>query len=187
MPADFAETLNRTLFARFETRAAADPRACATLSWPSPIRRCVASSSLPEQIAFSLRLTGLDDLFEHIFSASEVARGKPAPDLFLHAAARMGIAPDDCLVIEDSTAGVQAARAAGMNVIGFAGGGHCGPNHADRLREAGAQDVVSLMSELPEVVRVFATSPSSEERARSRLRVPGTASCLETGPRPSSA
>jgi HAD superfamily hydrolase (TIGR01509 family) len=160
LPADFAETLNRTLFARFESELQPIPGVRdAILALPH--RRCVASSSLPERIAFSLRLTRLDDLFEHIFSASEVARGKPAPDLFLHAAARMGASPDQCLVIEDSTAGVQAARAAGMKVIGFAGGGHCGPEHVGRLREAGALSVIDRMAELPETVRDVAASPSS--------------------------
>jgi HAD superfamily hydrolase (TIGR01509 family) len=151
LPADFGETLNRTLFARFESELQPIPGvrdAILTL----PHRRCVASSSLPDRIAFSLRLTGLDDLFEHIFSASEVARGKPAPDLFLHAASRMGVAPADCLVIEDSTAGVQAARAASMNVIGFAGGGHCGSDHADKLKAAGASVIVERMSELAHAV-----------------------------------
>jgi HAD superfamily hydrolase (TIGR01509 family) len=151
LPADFAETLNRTLFARFESELQPIPGVRdAILALPH--RRCVASSSLPERIAFSLRLTGLDDLFEHVFSASEVARGKPAPDLFLHAATRMGAVPDQCLVIEDSTAGVQAARAARMNVIGFAGGGHCGPDHAGKLRDAGATFIIDHMSELPNVV-----------------------------------
>ena len=147
LPADFGETLNRTLYARFESELQPIPGVREAIL-ALPHRRCVASSSLPERIAFSLRLTGLDDLFEHIFSASEVARGKPAPDLFLHAAARMEMPPAQCLVIEDSTAGVQAARAAGMNVIGFAGGGHCGSDHADKLKAAGASVIVERMSEL---------------------------------------
>jgi HAD superfamily hydrolase (TIGR01509 family) len=87
--------------------------------------RCIASSSKPERIRLSLSVTGLLDQFEpHIYSATMVERGKPAPDLFLHAARGMGVAPDDCLVIEDSPAGVQAAKAAGMRVFGFTGGSH---------------------------------------------------------------
>lgn len=157
LPADFGESLNRMLFARFESdlQPIAGVRD-AILALPH--RRCVASSSTPDRIALSLRLTGLGDLFENVFSASEVARGKPAPDLFLHAAARMDVAPPDCLVIEDSIAGVQAAGAAGMRVIGFVGGGHCGSNHADRLREAGALSVIDRMAELPETLRAL-TSP----------------------------
>ena len=84
---------------------------------------CVASSSPPERLRFKLELTGLYDRFAgHIFSASEVANGKPAPDLFLHAAERMGVEPAGCVVVEDSRYGVQAARAAGMDVLGYAGG-----------------------------------------------------------------
>ena len=87
--------------------------------------RCIASSSKPERIRFSLSVTGLLDQFEpHIYSATMVERGKPAPDLFIHAARDMDAAPDDCLVIEDSPAGVEAAKAAGMRVFGFTGGSH---------------------------------------------------------------
>jgi HAD superfamily hydrolase (TIGR01509 family) len=84
---------------------------------------CVASSSGHENLRFKLELTGLYERFAgHIFSATEVANGKPAPDLFLHAAERMGADPADCVVVEDSRYGVQAARAAGMDVLGYAGG-----------------------------------------------------------------
>jgi HAD superfamily hydrolase (TIGR01509 family) len=86
---------------------------------------CVASSSLPERIELSLRLTGLWPRFEgRMFSATEVARGKPAPDLFLYAARSMGYAPSDCLVVEDSPAGIEAAKSAGMRVVAFTGGSH---------------------------------------------------------------
>jgi HAD superfamily hydrolase (TIGR01509 family) len=154
LPEDFGERLNRTLFARFETDLkpiAGIRKAILAL----PFRRCVASSSTPERIAFSLRIAGLDDLFDHIFSSTEVPRGKPAPDLFLHAAARMGVRPEGCLVIEDSMAGVQAAVAAGMRVIGFTGGEHCGPEHAGKLRDAGAPVVIERMADLAEAVRGF--------------------------------
>ncbi len=89
------------------------------------IRVCVASSSSPERLETSLGATGLfDRLHPHIYSATMVARGKPAPDLFLHAAEKMEVGPEECLVIEDSPAGVRAARAAAMTVFGFTGGGH---------------------------------------------------------------
>jgi HAD superfamily hydrolase (TIGR01509 family) len=88
---------------------------------PDPV--CVASSSSHENLRFKLQLTGLHQRFAgRIFSASEVANGKPAPDLFLHAAQRMGADAPDCVVVEDSRYGVQAARAAGMDVLGYAGG-----------------------------------------------------------------
>ncbi|MFL5193945.1 MAG: HAD family hydrolase [Microvirga sp.] len=151
LPDDFTERLNRTLLQRFETDLKPiDGVRDAILSLPFP--RCVASSSIPERIALSLRVTGLADLFDNIFSSTQVARGKPAPDLFLHAASRMNTLPEKCLVIEDSIAGVQAARAAGMRVIGFVGGSHCGPGHAEKLRQAGAPVIIERMSDLPAAV-----------------------------------
>ena len=112
--------------------------------------RCVASSSDLQRLDLTLGLTGLKDQFApHIFSASMVTRGKPAPDLFLHAASVMAHEPRDCVVIEDSRAGVIAGRAAGMQVIGFTGGSHCGPDHGAALSEAGANLILAAMSELP--------------------------------------
>jgi HAD superfamily hydrolase (TIGR01509 family) len=85
--------------------------------------KCVASSGTHEKIRFTLGLTGLYDRFDgRIFSATEVARGKPAPDLFNYAAERMGVEPRACAVVEDSALGVAAARAAGMRVLAYAGG-----------------------------------------------------------------
>ncbi len=110
---------------------------------------CVASSSDPERLRAALGAAGLYDRFHpHVYSAVQVPRGKPAPDLFLHAAARLGVDPGACLVIEDSLAGVAAALAAGMAVIGFTGGGHCGPGHGEVLLEAGAGRVVPSMTDL---------------------------------------
>ncbi|MFJ9774712.1 HAD family hydrolase [Kitasatospora sp. NPDC101157] len=84
---------------------------------------CVASSGTHEKMRHTLGRTGLYGRFEgRIFSATEVGRGKPAPDLFLHAARSMGVDPARCLVVEDSGPGVQAARAAGMRALGYAGG-----------------------------------------------------------------
>jgi HAD superfamily hydrolase (TIGR01509 family) len=123
-----------------------------------PYRRCVASSSSPERLRLSLEMTGLAPLFgAHVFSAVQVARGKPAPDLYLLAAATLGEAPARCIVIEDTTRGVAAGRAAGARVVGFAGGGHAMPALADDLRLAGAEIVITAMSELPAVVRRLAT------------------------------
>ena len=86
---------------------------------------CVASSSELERIRLSLELTGLLPWFEpNIFSASMVENGKPAPDLFLHAAHQMDVHPSHCLVIEDSPAGIMAARNAGMAVFAYTGGSH---------------------------------------------------------------
>jgi len=108
-----------------------------------PYRRCVASSSDKVRIRLSLEVTGLLPFFgDDLFSSQEVARGKPAPDLFEHAARRMGVDPGRCVVIEDSIFGVQGARAAGMTVIGYIGGSHLGAeHHARALRDAGAHHV----------------------------------------------
>lgn len=106
---------------------------------------CVASSGTPESIEAKLRLTGLWERFRgRIFSAADVEHGKPAPDLFLHAAAEMGVEPALCAVVEDSPFGVQAARAAGMSVFAYAGG----VVPAERLRAPGAV-VFEHMRELP--------------------------------------
>ncbi len=96
---------------------------------------CLASSSQPERIRLCLGVTGLLERFEpHIFSATMVERGKPHPDLFLHAALQMQAHPKDCIVVEDSPAGVEAAHAAGMTVFAFAGGSHAqGKRHRDAL------------------------------------------------------
>ena len=115
--------------------------------------KCVASSGTPEKIHHGLTCTGLyDRLAPHIFSATQVERGKPAPDLFLFAAERMQVSPERCLVIEDSVPGVTGARAAGMTVLGFHGGSHCRPGHADMLRAAGAALIFDDMRQLPGLI-----------------------------------
>jgi HAD superfamily hydrolase (TIGR01509 family) len=118
-----------------------------------PMAKCVASSSTPHMLARKLRWAGLDAWFgEAVFSAALVARGKPAPDIFLHAAAAMGAAPARALVIEDSAPGVLAAKAAGMTAFGFTGGSHCRPGHGERLAAAGADRIFSEMSLLPSLL-----------------------------------
>ena len=115
---------------------------------------CVASSGSHERMALTLGLTGLRDRFDgRIFSATEVAHGKPAPDLFLHAAERMGADPARCAVIEDSVHGVRAGVAAGMQVYGYAGG----LSAPDALAAAGAV----LFDEMIELVAIFSHSSSS--------------------------
>jgi HAD superfamily hydrolase (TIGR01509 family) len=109
---------------------------------------CLASSSDPRRIAVTLDITGLAGAFgDRVYSASQVARGKPAPDLFLLAAERMATAPGRCLVVEDTEPGVAAGKAAGMTVWGFVGGSHCaGRDVGRRLAEAGADRVFDRMS-----------------------------------------
>ena len=114
---------------------------------------CVASSGTPERIWLGLSRVGLYGRFHpRVFSASMVASGKPAPDLFLYAAARMGVAPARCIVIEDSLPGIAAAVAAGMIPVGFTGGSHCRPDHAARLAAAGAARVAATMPDLQTIL-----------------------------------
>ncbi|MFD3945861.1 HAD family hydrolase [Streptomyces sp. NPDC058579] len=123
LPADFDETLHARTFEGFEREL--EPVAGVTDVLKQLVAEgvpyCLASSGSHERIRVGHRKTGLDAWFrdENIFSAEDVGRGKPAPDLFLHAAERMRVAPERCVVVEDSRLGVQAALAAGMDVYGF--------------------------------------------------------------------
>ena len=115
--------------------------------------KCVASSSIPAKLEAGLIATKLHDFFApNIFSATQVARGKPAPDLFLFAAKQMGVNPAQCLVIEDSPAGTEAGVAAGMTTLGFTGGSHCPPGLAQRLLDIGATSTFSDMARFQEVL-----------------------------------
>ena len=128
-----------TIRERFEADLKPMPGLADFLRRHPDTKRCVASSSGLDRIRNSLRLTGLAPFFgDSIFSSSQVARGKPAPDLFLFAAATMAVDPKGCVVIEDSRFGVEGALAAGMTALGFAGGSHIEPHHARALAEAGA-------------------------------------------------
>jgi HAD superfamily hydrolase (TIGR01509 family) len=149
LPGNFPDMLKQRLDTAFEHEL--EPIAGVADLLPAlGIKVCVASSSQPERLRHTLGLTGLWPHFDpHVFSATMVRNGKPAPDLFLYAADRMGVAPRQCVVVEDSTAGVTAGVAAGMRVLGFTGGSHCGPDHGVRLRAAGADAVFDDMRQLP--------------------------------------
>jgi len=124
--------------------------------------KCVASSGTPEKIRHGLSCAGLyDQLAPHIFSATQVKRGKPAPDIFLFAAEQMGARPERCVVIEDSVHGVTGARAAGMTVLGFHGGSHCTAEHEDALRKAGTAATFADMRELPGLIARLAAEARS--------------------------
>lgn len=105
--------------------------------------KAVASSSHADALEEKLKRTQLWDVFApHVYSTDLVAHAKPAHDIFLYAADKLGVAPSACLVFEDSVNGVRAARAAGMRVWGFAGGGHMDGNSSGRLLAAGVERVV---------------------------------------------
>jgi len=159
LPDDFHAQVYAEIFRLFAISLRATPHiheALARISVPA----CVASSGPPEKISTSLNHVGLYDRFApNIFSAVQVRNGKPAPDLFLFAAEQMQAAPARCLVIEDSLAGIDGALAAGMTVLGFHGGSHCGQGYGDRLLAAGAAAVFDDMRELPDLVRKATQKP----------------------------
>ncbi len=136
------------LFRRFEAELQPMP-GIADLLGQVALPICVTSNSTHRRLAVTLSLTGLAPFFAgRVFSAEDVAEGKPAPDLFFFAARRMGVSVDRCLVIDDSPSGIQGAIAAGARAIGFTGGSHVAPGHADRLIEAGAETVIDRISAL---------------------------------------
>ena len=122
------------------------------------LRKCVCSNSTSERLDKMLTMVGIKAVFgKNIFSARDLGpdRVKPKPDIFLHGAAQMSVAPEAVLVVEDSVHGVHAARAAGMRVIGFTGASHSYPSHADALTEAGAETVISRMTALPATIEAL--------------------------------
>jgi HAD superfamily hydrolase (TIGR01509 family) len=148
LPANWEEPFQRLYREAFEARLKPVPGILEVLD-EIATPTCVASSGTHERIRYTLGLTGLYTRFVgRIFSASDVARGKPAPDLFLHAANRMGAEPSECAVVEDSRYGIEAARAAGMRAFGYAGG--LTPRH--RLEGIGTI-VFQDMRELPRLLR----------------------------------
>ncbi len=157
VPPTYREAMTRRIHDAFTSELEAIPGVAATLA-RIRIPFCVASSSAPAKLKLGLSFVSLYAFFApdpsapNVVSATYVAHGKPAPDVFIYAAGTMRTPVERCLVIEDSLPGVQAARAAGMRVFGFTGGSHCRPGHAERLLEAGAEQVLATMCELEAVV-----------------------------------
>jgi HAD superfamily hydrolase (TIGR01509 family) len=168
LPAGFADAYYEETFAAFARElepVAGIHAALDAIGLPS----CVASSGPHEKIRHSLGLTGLLERFEgRIFSAADVGHGKPAPDLFLHAAETIGVPPGRCVVVEDAPAGVQGGRAAGMTVLGYAG-----LTDGELLRAEGAT-VFTDMAELPALISPDPPipEPSTDDR---RIRASGSA------------
>ena len=152
LPLEFEAWYHDRLFELFRTSLQPVPGVTAVLDGLD-VPTCVASSGTHERIRLALTATGLLERFDgRIFSASDVARGKPAPDLFLHAARVLGADPARCAVIEDSRVGIEAANAAGMTAFGFA---RITP--AEELRHARG-GVFQAMAELPTMLRRSQTS-----------------------------
>ena len=139
---EFEERYRTDLLAAFETDLKTVEGVEAVIE-ALVVKSCVATSSSPKRATRSLELSGLSAYFgERLFTASQVENGKPAPDLFLFAAQRMGVAPEACLVIEDSLPGIEAARAAGMRHYRFTGASHL--RGLDKVPPDGADNVVSF-------------------------------------------
>jgi len=152
LPENFPATVSAAILRRFRAELRATRHATYALSWlRGP--KCVASSSSLDRIRVSLETTDLIRFFEpYLFSGNDVPTGKPAPDLFLHAAKKMQVPPADCIVVEDSPVGVAAGVGAGMTVIGFVGGGHAGPQLGNHLRAAGARAVINDLRALKSTI-----------------------------------
>lgn len=148
LPEDFKTRVKDVIIEKYRAELKPIPGAAEVLSTLT-LPKCIASSSAPAKLALGLVETELYDLvYPHIFSVALVTKGKPNPDLFLYAAKAFKTEPKDCMVIEDSVAGVKAAKAAGMPCIGFTGGSHCPPGHAAKLTEAGARVVVGDLRQI---------------------------------------
>ncbi|WP_245408370.1 HAD family hydrolase [Zhengella mangrovi] len=147
------EAMRDRLYARFRDELKPIPGIAETLGrLDRPF--CVASSSQPERIRLSLAVTGLLERFEpNVFSSTMVERGKPAPDLFLHAARAMEKQPGRCIVVEDSPAGITAAKRAGMQVVAFVGGSHVEPaGLASAVAALHPDAICGSMTELPSIL-----------------------------------
>lgn len=164
LPDNFRPDLLESQKVRFETELQAIPGIDVLLSSIPHVVRAVASSSPTASLDYKLAQTGLKHYFGgHIYSAQQVRFGKPEPDLFLFAAERLGVAPEDCLVVEDSENGVLAGLAAGMTVVGFTGGGHCHDLHHESLLATGAHKLARDAGELQTLILdIF--KPAPDER-----------------------
>jgi HAD superfamily hydrolase (TIGR01509 family) len=161
LPDDFDAQIKQAALQRYASELAAIPYVGEAID-AIGVAKCVASSGTHEKIRHGLTCAGLyDRLAPDIFSATQVERGKPAPDLFLFAAERMRVAPARCVVIEDSIPGIKGARAAGMTVLGFHGGSHCRPGYDETLKSAGAFATFDDMRQLPDLIAQISRRLSS--------------------------
>lgn len=149
VPPDFRPRYEGRTLDRFRTELRAVDGARDFIASIAPLPFCIASSSSPERLALSLDVLGLAEVFGgNVFSAAGLERGKPAPDIFLLAAERMGVAPERALIIEDSVTGVTGGVAAGATVVGLLAGSHIRPNHRQGLLAAGAHHVADSFAEI---------------------------------------
>jgi HAD superfamily hydrolase (TIGR01509 family) len=156
LPSDFSDELKRATFERFRTDLKEVSGAADFIKRFAHLPRAIASSSSIDRLELCLSVLGMEAQFgEHVFSADMVARGKPHPDIFLFAAAKLGVRPERCLVIEDSTGGIRAAIAAGMTAVGLCAASHIREGHDVKLRDAGAVHLAQSWKEVERVAVEF--------------------------------
>ena len=149
LPSDFSGELKRATLERFRTDLKEVRGATDFIRRFSQIPRAIASSSSIDRLQLCLSVLGLEAEFgSHVYSADMVARGKPHPDIFLHAASKLGVHPSECLVIEDSAGGIRAAVAAGMTAVGLSAASHIRDGHELKLRDAGAVHLAQSRSDV---------------------------------------
>jgi len=160
LPPSFSEQYQHRTLERFRQELAPIAGVREFIAKFVDLPRCIASSSSPDRLAVCLEVLEMSSLFEgRVFSASNVARGKPYPDIFLHAAAEIGVSPRECVVIEDSASGVVAGREAGATVIGLLAAGHIREGHAAALKDAGAHYLAADYLELERIFRGLVSRP----------------------------
>jgi HAD superfamily hydrolase (TIGR01509 family) len=156
LPSNFASKLKRATLNRFKTDLKEVSGAANFIKRFSHTPQCIASSSSIDRLRLCLSILALEPEFgSRVFSADMVARGKPHPDIFLFAAGRLGVSPDECLVIEDSARGIEAAVAAGMTAVGLCAASHIREGHDVKLRDAGAMYLAHSWPEVEDFALQF--------------------------------
>ena len=149
LPPNFSSELKRATLERFRMDLKEVSGAANFIRRFAHIPRCIASSSSLDRLQLCLSVLALESEFgSHVFSADMVARGKPHPDIFLFAADRLGVKPEECLVIEDSAGGIRAAMAAGMTAVGLCAASHVRAGHHLKLKDAGAVHLADSWSDV---------------------------------------
>lgn len=152
LPENFRAEIKKSVIGKYRTDLQPISGAKSLLS-SLKTAKCIASSASPSKLALGLIETEMFELvYPHIFSTRLVERGKPHPDIFLYAAGKMDTPPSRCIVVEDSVAGVTAAKSAGMTCVGFTGGSHCAEGHSQRLYDVGADIVVDKLDAIRSLI-----------------------------------
>jgi len=156
LPSTFPGKHKRATLERFRTDLKEVSGAANFIRRFAHLPRCIASSSSLDRLQLCLEVLALEAEFgSHVFSADMVARGKPHPDIFLFAADKLRVKPNECLVIEDSAGGIRAAVAAGMTAVGLCAASHIRDGHDLKLKDAGAVHLADSWSDVERFARHF--------------------------------